>query len=246
MGAEVQSKTCFIRCMMAKKMKKKEKKKTVKHAPVKPAKKKAVKSRPAPAKKAMAKPAKITLKVKAKPVGAPKAKSAAAVKPGKIRKPEPRPAIEEPAPAPKIKIKPLPAQELKMYRDLLRTLRDQIVDEISFLAGDNLNRSQRESSGDLSSYSFHMADQGTDNFDREFALNLVSSEQDVLYEIDEALHRIDAGTYGVCEMCGCAIEKARLKALPFAKMCVRCKSEAERGKTRYRPFGATITQSSES
>jgi DnaK suppressor protein len=144
--------------------------------------------------------------------------------------------------APKMKV--LTSKELAEYKDALKVLRDRVVDEISFLAGDNLNRSQRDSSGDLSSYSFHMADQGTDNFDREFALNLVSSEQDVLYEIDEALHRIDAGTYGACEMCGSAIEKARLKALPFAKMCISCKSESEKGKTRYRPFGQTITQTS--
>ncbi|OGV42289.1 MAG: hypothetical protein A2X46_15510 [Lentisphaerae bacterium GWF2_57_35] len=140
------------------------------------------------------------------------------------------------------KIKALSSKELTEYKDALKTVRDRVVDEITFLAGDNLNRSQRDSTGDLSSYSFHMADQGTDNFDREFALNLVSSEQDVLYEIDEALHRIDAGTYGACEMCGNAIEKARLKALPFAKMCISCKSESEKGKTRYRPFGQTITQ----
>ena len=134
------------------------------------------------------------------------------------------------------------AAQLKEYKQILDKLRDRVVDEISFLAGDNLNRSQRESSGDLSSYSFHMADQGTDNFDREFALNLVSSEQDVLYEIDDALRRIDLGTYGVCEGCGCPIEKPRLKALPFAKMCIKCKSAAEKGKSRFRPFGPTLSQ----
>ena len=140
----------------------------------------------------------------------------------------------------------LPAAELKKYRQFLRNVRDRVVDEIAFLAGDNLNRSQKESSGDLSSYSFHMADQGTDNFDREFALNLVSSEQDALYEIDEALQRVDAGTYGACEACGKAIEKARLKALPFARMCIHCKSEAEKGRSKFRPFGPTIQQGTES
>ncbi len=136
--------------------------------------------------------------------------------------------------------------QLREYKVILEKLRDRVVDEISFLAGDNLNRSQRESSGDLSSYSYHMADQGTDNFDREFALNLVSSEQDILYEIDDALRRIEIGNYGVCESCAKAIEKARLHALPFAKMCIGCKSEAEKGKTRFRPFGPTISQTAES
>ena len=125
---------------------------------------------------------------------------------------------------------------MQVYKDLLLKLRDRIVDEINFLANDNLNRSQRESSGDLSSYSFHMADQGTDNFDREFAANLLSSEQDVLYEIDEALRRIDQGSYGVCEMSGKPIEKERLKVLPFARHCVSVQSDLERGKPRYRPF----------
>jgi DnaK suppressor protein len=136
--------------------------------------------------------------------------------------------------------------QLQEYKKILEKVRDRVVDEITFLAGDNLNRSPRDSSGDLSSYSFHMADQGTDNFDREFALNLVSSEQDVLYEIDDALRRVEMGTYGVCEGCNKAIEKARLMALPFAKLCIVCKSEAEKGKTRFRPFGPTISQSSSS
>jgi DnaK suppressor protein len=140
----------------------------------------------------------------------------------------------------------LTKSQLQDYKHILEKVRDRVVDEIRFLAGDNLNRSPRDSSGDLSSYSLHMADQGTDNFDREFALNLVSSEQDVLYEIDDALRRVEMGTYGVCEGCNKAIEKARLMALPFAKLCIVCKSEAEKGKSRFRPFGPTLSQSSES
>lgn len=140
----------------------------------------------------------------------------------------------------------LPEKELKVYRDMLLKLRDRIVDEISFLANDSLNRSQKDSSGDLSSYSFHMADQGTDNFDREFAANLLSSEQDVLYEIDEALRRIEMGTYGICEVSGKPIEKERLKVLPFARYSVAVQSEKERGKPRYRPFRRTSIQTAES
>jgi RNA polymerase-binding transcription factor DksA len=175
------------------------------------------------------KPAAMAAKGKALPKKLAKSKAAA------------RPVVEAPAKA----LKPVfNAKQFSEYKDLLQKVRDRVVDEIAFLAGDNLNRSQRESSGDLSSYSFHMADQGTDNFDREFALNLVSSEQDVLYEIDEAINRIELKTYGRCEVCDCAIERARLKALPFAKMCIKCKSAAEKGKSRYRPFGPTISQSS--
>jgi len=138
-----------------------------------------------------------------------------------------------------------PAAEIKEFRESLQKLRDRVVDEIAFLAGDNLNRSQRETSGDLSSYSFHMADHGTDNFDREFALNLVSSEQDAIYEIDDAIRRLQMGVYGACETCGEMIAKPRLKAQPFAKLCIKCQSEQEKGRPHFRAFGKTISQTVE-
>jgi len=148
-------------------------------------------------------------------------------------------------PPPTGKMKPMTEKELAFHKDLLLKLRDRIIDEISFLSNDSLNRSQRESAGDLSSYSFHMADQGTDNFDREFAANLLSSEQDVLYEIDEAIRRIEQGTYGECEATGLPIERERLKALPFARYCVSAQTEMERGKPRFRPFRRTSIQTTE-
>ena len=137
------------------------------------------------------------------------------------------------------KAKPLTKKEMEGYRDLLLKLRDRVIDEISFLANDNLNRSSKEASGDLSGYSFHMADQGTDNFDREFAASLLNNEHDVLYEIEEALRRIDQGTYGTCESSGRPIERERLKVLPFVRYCVAVQSEMERGKPRFRPFRRT-------
>ncbi|MFO1523802.1 MAG: TraR/DksA C4-type zinc finger protein [Kiritimatiellia bacterium] len=132
-------------------------------------------------------------------------------------------------------------KELESFRLLLLNTRDRMVDEISFLVGDNLNRSARDAAGDLSHYSIHMADQGTDNFDREFALNLASGEQDLLYEIDEALARVQNKTYGMCEMTGLPIEKERLKAIPYARYCIAAQSEIERGKTKYRPFGPSMS-----
>ena len=140
---------------------------------------------------------------------------------------------------------PFSRKDLDVFRRLLLNIRDQIVDGISFLAGDNLNHSQREVSGDLSNYGIHMADQGTDNFDREFALSLVSNEQDVLYEIDEALHRIDSGTYGICEVTGKAIEIARLKALPYARCCLEAQTMMERNRKRFRPFQQSAVQPQE-
>ncbi|MDZ4199819.1 MAG: TraR/DksA C4-type zinc finger protein [Kiritimatiellia bacterium] len=110
------------------------------------------------------------------------------------------------------------------------------MDEIKFLTGENLNKNQREAAGDLSNYGLHMADQGTDNFDREFALNLASNEQDVLYEIDEALRRIDAGTYGLCEQTGIPIESERLKVLPYARLSRTAQEELERKNKPRRTF----------
>lgn len=144
------------------------------------------------------------------------------------------------------KTKRLTEKDLATFKEMLLKLRDRVIDEISFLSRDNLNRSQRESAGDLSSYSFHMADQGTDNFDREFAANLLSSEQDVLYEIDEALRRIENGTYGICEATNQPIEYERLKVLPFARYCVAAQAEMERGKPRFRPFRRSSIQTVES
>lgn len=114
------------------------------------------------------------------------------------------------------------------YVKLLLDLRDRLLDDIEFHASDNLKRTQKDASSDLSAYSFHMADAGTDNFDREFALSMVSNEQEALYEINEALKRIENGTFGVCEMSGKPIPKARLDAIPWARFTVECQSEMEK------------------
>ncbi|MCX7886392.1 MAG: TraR/DksA C4-type zinc finger protein [Verrucomicrobiae bacterium] len=132
----------------------------------------------------------------------------------------------------------LSKEETAKFRHMLLELRDHLIDGVSFLADDNLRRSNRDVSGELSGYSLHMADAGTDNFDREFALSLVSSEQDALYEIEEALKRLEAGTYGICEMCEKVIPKERLEAVPFARMCVHCQAIAER-ENRRRPTPVT-------
>jgi RNA polymerase-binding transcription factor DksA len=74
----------------------------------------------------------------------------------------------------------------------------------------------------------HQADAGSDAYDRDFALSLLSQEQDALYEIDQALKRIELGTYGVCEMSGKQIPRARLEAIPFARFTVECQSQLEK------------------
>lgn len=195
-------------------------------APAKPSVKAVSGKKPAPAPK----PAKSVVTPAKSAAALASASSRQAVRPP--RHDEVKPVVHKSSPA---KRKNLTAKELEQFRKMLLSLRDRIVDEISFLTGENLNNSQRDASGDLSNYSLHMADQGTDNFEREFALSLVSTEHDVIYEIDEALHRIENGTYGICEMTGEPIEIARLKVLPYARFSVAAQSQMEKGRGRHRP-----------
>ena len=213
-------------------------KKAAKKLPVrKPAKKAAAKKavRKAPARKAA------TKKIAKKAVRKAPAKKIApkpAVRKDALAKPRPIAPVLPPH-----KIKPARAfrrEELLFFRAQLQKQLDLIQGNLDALAGDNLKRSPIEASGDISAHSTHMADQGTDNFDRELALNLASSRQESLYDIEDSIRRIDEGTYGACEICGGAIELPRLKALPFAKKCMSCQNAAERGRTKYRPFGGTL------
>jgi RNA polymerase-binding transcription factor DksA len=115
---------------------------------------------------------------------------------------------------------------LKKQRDRLLQLRDGMLDSMSGVARDSL-RSRAEGS-EASAFGMHQADAGSDAYDRDFALSLLSQEQDALYEIDEALKRIELGSYGVCEMSGKSIPHARLEAIPFARYTVDCQSQLEK------------------
>ena len=116
-------------------------------------------------------------------------------------------------------------KDLQVIKDVLLKRRAEIVEEFK---GNTLNKSFKDSSGDLSGYSFHMADMATDLYDREFLLGLAEGERNLLYELEQAIKRIDVGTYGNCEECGCAISLQRLKALPYATYCIKCKEEEEK------------------
>jgi DnaK suppressor protein len=111
-------------------------------------------------------------------------------------------------------------------KDKLLQLRDAMVDSMAGVAKDNL-RSRAEGS-EASAFGMHQADAGSDAYDRDFALSLLSQEQDALYEIDQALKRIEMGTYGICEMSGKPISHARLEAIPFARFTVECQSQLEK------------------
>ena len=112
------------------------------------------------------------------------------------------------------------------FKELLLEKREEILKEIKHIARENL-KSQKEASGDLSSYSYHMADMASDSYDRELSLNIASGEQEVIYEIDEALKRIGEGKYGKCLSCNKKIPVRRLKAVPYAKHCIQCQSKEE-------------------
>ena len=114
----------------------------------------------------------------------------------------------------------------KQQRDKLLQLRDAMVDSMAGVAQDTL-RSRAEGS-EASAFGMHQADAGSDAYDRDFALSLLSQEQDALYEIDQALKRIELGTYGICEMSGKSIPRARLEAIPFARFTVECQSQLEK------------------
>jgi DnaK suppressor protein len=111
-------------------------------------------------------------------------------------------------------------------KEKLLQLRDAMVDSMAGVAQDTL-RSRAEGS-EASAFGMHQADAGSDAYDRDFALSLLSQEQDALYEIDQALKRIEVGTYGICEMSGKHIPRARLEAIPFARFTVECQSQLEK------------------
>ncbi len=114
------------------------------------------------------------------------------------------------------------------FKKRLINIRGQVADEIRNTGDGGLKKSQRDASGDLSAYTFHMADVASDSFDREMSWDRLSGEQKVLYAIDEALKKIEDGSYGVCDDCGRKINKERLKAIPYAKLCRNCKEKMEK------------------
>lgn len=125
---------------------------------------------------------------------------------------------------------------VQLQRQHLMDLRDRALDNMTGVARDTL-RSHPEGS-EASGSGEHQADAGSDAYDRDFALSLLSKEQDGLYEIEQALARIDKGTYGICEMSYKVIPILRLEAIPFARLTVECQAQWEKEKgqnARFRP-----------
>ncbi len=113
------------------------------------------------------------------------------------------------------------SEEIKAFRKLLLERRAQIRGNVSQMGEQALKGTGQDFSVD------HMADYGSDNYEQEFTLGLIENEQEVLREIDAALDRIEDGTFGDCEVCGKKIQKARLKAIPYARLCLECKKKEE-------------------
>jgi len=194
----------------------------------------------------------------------PAAKKPAARKPATSKKPKPAAAKKsapktKPSPAKKGRATKAPAVGtrallaygqpvdktrrlnpwLKQQQMRLLALKDTLLDSMTGVARDNLRTGH--DSHEVSAHGLHQADAGSDAYDRDFALNLLSQEQDALFEIDEALKRIARGTYGTCEMSGKQIPKARLEARPFARFTVECQNEIEK-KNRFTRVRQPITR----
>jgi len=127
--------------------------------------------------------------------------------------------------AAKTKRKKLSKSFLNKQQEKLIELRDHILDQMHGVAQDSL-RSKSDAAG--SAFGMHQADAGSDAYEKDFALSLLSQEQDALYEIDQAIKRIDQGTYGVCEMSGEQIPTARLEAIPYARFTAFCQERMEK------------------
>ena len=125
----------------------------------------------------------------------------------------------------------LSKEQLKQMRQLLITERAKLASEIRSIAHD-ASTSPRDASGDLSAYTIHMADMAADTYERELSMNIVSSEQEILYQVDDALKRLDEGAYGVCQQCNKPITMSRLKAVPYASMCIECQRSEEKKQKR--------------
>lgn len=210
--------------------------------------KKAAATKPKASAKKAAKPAaKKAAKSAAKKASKPAKKVAKAAKPVKAvkavkSKPIPKEEIHANAngrPIGKGTKKPVKLTTFQLQqKERLRILRDTILESMEGVAKDTLR--SRPDGNEASAFGMHQADAGSDAYDKDFALSLLSQEQDALYEVEEAIKRLEAGTYGICEMSGKPIPHLRLQALPFARLTVECQAEFERT-TKYQRARTPVT-----
>ncbi len=113
------------------------------------------------------------------------------------------------------------------YKEKLLNLKDDILSQIREQAKETFMKTQKEMSGDASGYGLHIADAASDNYERDFSLDLVANERKIVLEIDAALKRIEEGTYGICEKSGKHIKIVRLNAVPYTRHTKKCQEELE-------------------
>ncbi len=124
--------------------------------------------------------------------------------------------------------KKLNKKELADFKKIVLKKKEEILDDIKHISEDTLKKSQKDASGDISGYTYHMADVATDTYDREFSMGIASNERKVIYELDDALKKIEEGAFGICEECKNLIAKNRLKAVPYARLCIKCQEKKEK------------------
>ncbi len=128
--------------------------------------------------------------------------------------------------------KRLSKAKLKKYRKKLEEKREALLRELDYLEDTSMKATITELTGDISSYSFHMADQGTDAMEREKAFLWASREGRFLYHLNMALERIEEGSYGFCEECGEPISDDRLEIVPHCRLCIECKTDDDERKAQ--------------
>jgi RNA polymerase-binding protein DksA len=135
-------------------------------------------------------------------------------------------AVKRAKPGKARNIKRLPRKELEKFKALLLKEKSNLDTELN-IRSETIKKTQKDSAGDLSGYTFHMADVASDTYDRDFSVGLATEEQKLLYAIDEALKRVRDGTFGYCVECGKKISKERLLAVPHADLCIECQKSKE-------------------
>jgi DnaK suppressor protein len=119
--------------------------------------------------------------------------------------------------------------EIKAFKEQLLALRARLRGDVTAMANAALRKTRMEANGDLSSMPIHMADIGSDNYEQEFTLSLMQSDETTLESIESAIEKIEDGVYGICEECSGPISKARLNAIPHTPLCIKCAQKQERG-----------------
>ena len=120
------------------------------------------------------------------------------------------------------------------FRARLLELRDKVAGNVTYFENEALKADKQTSSaGGSAASGDHIADLGSDRYEQDRMLGLMENSEKALAEIDEALERINSGKYGVCEGCSKRIPQARLRALPYARFCVKCQEEQENPSRRY-------------